>query len=166
MLIIEDGAGLPDAESYATAAELVVYAGKFGVTVPVEEAAQEALLRRAALVMEGMNWKGKKTSGDQALAWPRRGVELDRAIQADNYLPVRIKYGQMALAAEIHADDIDPVEQRKGAVTREKVDGAVEREYATISMTSRQPIPAASERPSAARFADYLLKRGLFPMRA
>lgn len=166
MLIIEDGAGVPDAESYASAAELVVYGGKFGVTLPVEEAAQEALLRRAALVMEGMSWKGKKTSSDQALAWPRRGVELDRAIQADNCLPVRIKYGQMALAAEIHADDIDPIEQRKGAVTREKVDGAVEREYATISMTSRQPIPAASERPSAARFADYLLKRGLFPMRA
>jgi len=166
MLIIEDGAGLPDAESYATAAELVVYGGKFGVTLPVEEAAQEALLRRAALVMEGMSWKGRKASGDQALAWPRRGVELDRAIQADNRLPARIKYGQMALAAEIHADDIDPIEQRKGAVTKEKVDGAVEREYATISITSRQLVAAANDRPSAMQFAEYLERRGLFAVRA
>lgn len=166
MLIIEDGAGVPDAESYATAAELVVYAGKFGVTVPLEEAAQEALLRRAALVMEGMSWKGRKTSSDQALAWPRRGVELDREIKPDNYLPARIKSGQMALAAELHADDIDPVEQRKGAVTKEKVDGAVEREYAVISSTSSRHLPAAPDRPSVTQFADCLVRRGLFAVRA
>lgn len=164
MLIIEDGAGVPDAESYATAAELVVYAGKFGVTVPLEEAAQEALLRRAALVMEGMSWKGRKTSGDQALAWPRRGVELAREIKPDNHIPARVKCGQMALAAEIHADDIDPVEQRKGAVTKEKVDGAVEREYAVVPSSSPL-LSAAPDRPSATLFADYLIKRGLFAVR-
>ena len=166
MLIIEDGAGVPDAESYATAAELVVYGGKFGVRLPAEEAAQEALLRRAALVMEGMSWKGRKTSRDQALAWPRRGVELDREIKPDNLIPARIKCGQMALAAEIHADDIDPIEQRKGAVTKEKVDGAVEREYATIGINSRRLVPAEAERPSATQFATYLQGRGLFAVRA
>jgi hypothetical protein len=166
MLIIEDGAGVPDAESYASAAELVVYGGKFGVTLPVEEAAQEALLRRAALVMEGMSWKGRKTSGDQALAWPRCGVKLDRAIQADKCLPVRIKYGQMALAAEIHADDMDPIEQRKGAVTKEKVEGAVEREYAVINSTSSRHLPATPDRPSVTQFADCLVRRGLFAVRA
>lgn len=165
MLIIEEGAGVPDAESYASAAELVVYAGKFGVTVPLEEAAQEALLRRAALVMEGMSWKGKKTSGDQALAWPRRGVELDHEIKPDNLIPARIKCGQMALAAEIHADDIDPIEQRKGAVTKEKVDGAVEREYAVIPHLSSSLRAAAPIRPSEMQFAEFLLKRGLLAVR-
>jgi hypothetical protein len=166
MLIIEDGAGVPDAESYASAAELVVYAGKFGVTAPMEDAAQEALLRRAALVMQGMSWKGRKTSGDQALAWPRRGVELDREIKPDNLIPARIKCGQMALAAEIHADDIDPIEQRKGAVTKEKVDGAVEREYAVLPSSSSRLMSAVPDRPSARQFADYLLRRGLFAVRA
>lgn len=166
MLIIEDGAGVPDAESYASAAELVVYAGKFGVTLPVEEAAQEALLRRAALVMEGMSWKGRKTSGDQALAWPRRGIEVDREIKPDYHIPARIKCGQMALAAEIHADDIDPIEQRKGAVTKEKVDGAVEREYAVIPSVSSGSRAAAPSRPSVTQFAEFLLRRGLLAIRA
>jgi hypothetical protein len=165
MLIIEDGAGVPDAESYATAAELVVYAGKFGVTVPLEEDAQEALLRRAALVMEGMSWKGRKTSGDQALAWPRRGVELDREIKPANLIPARIKYGQVALAAEIHVDDIDPIEQRRGAVTKEKVDNAVEREYAVLTSSCPQLRPAVVDRPSANQFADYQIRRGLFGTR-
>lgn len=165
-LIIEDGTGKPDAESYASAEDLAIYAVKFGVVIPAEVLAQEALLRRSALAMDGMTWKGKKMSSDQALAWPRRGVELDQEIKPDNYLPARIQYGQMALAAEIHQDDIDPVEKRKGAVLLDRVEGAVTRQYAAIPSTSNRLLPAAPDRPSATQFADYLQKRGLFAVRA
>ncbi|WP_122569951.1 DnaT-like ssDNA-binding protein [Pseudomonas viridiflava] len=166
MLIIEDGTGVVAAESYATAEELARYAVKFGATIPAEQVAQEALLRRAALAMDGMTWKGRKSSSEQALAWPRREIRLDGENKPERYLPARIQYGQMALAAEIHADDIDPIDKRKGAVTKEKVDGAVEREYATISNTSSRLLPAAPDRPSATQFADYLQRRGLFAVRA
>lgn len=165
MLIIEDGTGVAAAESYATAVELARYAVKFGATIPAEQVAQEALLRRAALAMDGMTWKGRKSSSEQALAWPRREIRLDGENKPERYLPARIQYGQMALAAEIHADDIDPIDKRKGAVTKEKVDGAVEREYATISNTSSRLLPAAPDRPSATQFADYLQRRGLFAVR-
>ncbi|NWC48715.1 hypothetical protein HX788_08785 [Pseudomonas edaphica] len=165
-LIIEDGTGKPDAESYASAEDLAMYAVKFGTVIPVGVLEQEALLRRAALAMDGMVWKGRKTNSEQALSWPRREVLLDHEIKPNNYLPARIQYGQMALAAEIHQDDIDPVEKRKGAVTLERVEGAVTREYATISNTSGRLLPAAPDRPSATQFADYLQKRGLFAIRA
>lgn len=165
-LIIEDGTGKPDAESYASAEDLAMYAVKFGVTIPAEVPAQEALLRRSALAMDGMTWKGRKSNSEQALSWPRRGVELDYEIKPDNYLPARIQYGQMALAAEIHTDDIDPVDQRQGAVIRERVEGAVDVEYAPISNKSGRLLPAAPDRPSRTQFADYLAKRGLFAVRA
>jgi hypothetical protein len=165
-LIIEDGTGKPNAESYASAEDLAMYAVKFGVVIPADVVAQEALLRRSALAMGGMTWKGRKTDSDQALAWPRRGVELDQQIKPDNYLPARIQYGQMALAAEIHQDDIDPVDQRQGAVIRERVEGAVDVEYAPISNNSGRLLPAAPDRPSRTQFADYLAKRGLFAVRA
>src|SRR5471032_823966 len=164
-LIIEDGTGKPDAESYASAEDLAMYAVKFGVVIPADVVAQEALLRRAALAMDGKTWKGRKTDSDQALAWPRRGIELDQQIKPDNYLPARIQYGQMALAAEIHQDDIDPVEKRKGAVLLDRVEGAVTREYAAIPSTSNRLLPAP-DRPSATQFADYLQRRGLFAVRA
>lgn len=166
MLIIEDGTGKPDAESYASAEDLALYAVKFGTVIPAGVPEQEALLRRAALVMDGMTWKGRKSSSEQALSWPRREVLLDREIKPDNYLPARIQYGQMALAAEIHTDDVDPIEKRKGAITRERVEGAVDREYATIPNSSGRLLPAAPNRPSATQFADYLQKRGLFAVRA
>ncbi len=166
MLIIEDGTGKPDAESYASAEDLALYAVKFGTVIPAGVLEQEALLRRAALVMDGMGWKGRKTRSEQALSWPRREVLLDREIKPDNYLPARIQYGQMALAAEIHSDDVDPIEKRKGAVTLERVEGAVTREYATIPNISGRLLPAAPDRPSATQFADYLQRRGMFAVRA
>jgi len=165
-LIIEDGTGKPDAESYASSEDLAMYAVKFGVVIPVDVPAQEALLRRSALAMDGMTWKGRKTNSEQGLSWPRQGVELDREIKPNNYLPARIQYGQMALAAEIHQDDIDPVEKRKGAVLLDRVEGAVTREYAAIPSTSNRLLPAAPDRPSATQFADYLQRRGLFAVRA
>jgi len=165
-LIIETGQGLTNAESYASAEDLAMYAVKFGTVIPAGVPEQEALLRRAALAMDGMIWKGRKMNSEQALSWPRREVLLDREIKPNNYLPARIQYGQMALAAEIHLDDIDPPEQRVGGLIRERVEGAVDVQYAVIPSTSRRLLPAAPDRPSATQFADYLAKRGLFAIRA
>lgn len=166
MLIIESGQGLADAESYATAAELVSYAEKYGRTIPATEAEQEALLRRSADAMNGMKWKGRKANSSQALAFPRSGAEVDGEIKPSTLIPRQIQYGQMALAVEIHADDIDPPSQRTGAVIRERVEGAVDVQYAEIPNGSGYVLPAAPDRPSATQFADYLAKRGLFAVRA
>ncbi|MBJ2228499.1 hypothetical protein JFT67_05520 [Pseudomonas simiae] len=166
MLIIEDGQGLEDAESFATAESLVMYAGKFGRTIPATEAEREALLRRAAVQMMALKWKGCKSSSAQALPWPRRGAQVDGEFLSPSLIPARIEYGQMALAVEIYADDIDPPSQRTGAVVKERVEGAVEVQYAEVSSNSGYLLPAAPDRPSATQFADYLARRGLFAIRA
>ena len=166
MLIIETGEGLPNSESFATAESLAMYAVKFGRTIPATEPEQEALLRRSAVQMMALTWKGQKAHADQALPWPRRGVDVDGEILSSTYIPARIEYGQMALAVEIHADDIDPPSQRTGAVVKERVEGAVEVQYAQASSNSGYLLPAAPDRPSATQFADYLARRGLFAIRA
>lgn len=166
-LIIEDGTGKPDAESFASAADYVAYAAKFGLTVPATEAEQEANLRNAALQMQTMTWKGCPAHSDQALSWPRKGAEVRGEILPSTYIPARIQYGQMALAAEIYQDQIDPPEQRQGPVVRERVEGAVDVQYAELaSINQSKLMPAAPDRPSKAQFADYLAKRGLFAARA
>lgn len=166
MLIIEDGQGLEDAESFATAESLAMYAVKFGRTIPATESEQEALLRRAAVQMMALTWKGSKSNPRQGLSWPRRGAQVDGEILSPTYIPARIEYGQMALAVEIYADDIDPPSQRTGAVVKERVEGAAEVQYAEVSSNSGYLLPAAPDRPSATQFADYLARRGLFAIRA
>ncbi|HCS46463.1 MAG TPA: hypothetical protein DIW52_27280 [Pseudomonas sp.] len=152
-LVIENGNVVPGADSFATAAELVTYAANFGKTIPADEVAQEALLRRAALQMDAMPWKGRAVSRDQALAWPRAEVKRQDWTLRQDEIPAQIKAGQMALAAEIHADDLAPPEIKKGAVIKERVEGAVERQYATVAPDISR---AAAGRQSYAQFAGLL----------
>ena len=151
-LIIETGLNVPGAESFATAVELTDYATKFSKTVPADEAMQEALLRRAALQMNDLPWKGMTMYRDQALSWPRANVIRQRWVLPYNTVPPQVKAGQMALAAEIHADDLIPPETRLGAISREKV-GPLETDYGTASPLISKP---AAVRQSYAQFSGLL----------
>lgn len=153
-LVIETGAIVAGADSFATASDLVAYATSYGKTIPSDSTDQEALLRRAALQMQGMPWKGRLVSVDQTLSWPRHEVYRSEWLVPSNTIPPQIKAGQMALACEIHADDIDPPEQKKGAIIRERVEGAVETEFATAQPYVSRP---AAARQSDSQFAQFLM---------
>lgn len=103
MLTIEDGSIVPGADSFVSAADFVIYAADYGVEVPDAESAQEALLRRAAVQLESLQWKGSPVSGDQLLSWPRAGVVRNDFPVKPDAIPTQVKQAQMALAAELHA---------------------------------------------------------------
>ena len=153
MLIIEDGSIVAGADSLATAAELVTYAANFGRTIPATEVAQEALLRRAYLQMIALPWKGVTVSINQTGPWPRYNVKVNRFVLPHTSIPAQIKAGQMALATEIYADDLVDPETRTGAVTKERVEGAVEVQYGKASTFTSKP---AATRQSYAQFAGFL----------
>lgn len=160
-LIVEDGTGKPDAESYADAATFAEYAGLFGRTIPVTEAEQEALLRRAALQMNTLGWKGSRAVAGQALAWPRAGVVRDGEYLPAAYIPREIEQGQMALAFELAAFEAQQAAGVVGAVKRKKVD-VLEVEYAEPVINKGKLLPVAADAASSALFADFLKSRGLF----
>lgn len=152
-LIIENGSIVAGAESYATASELAAYAAKMGRALVDDSEQQESLLRRAYLQMDALAWKGDAVSRDQTGAWPRYNVCRNGFTLDSTTIPAQIKAGQMALATEIYADDIDPPEQKTGAVTKERVEGAVEVQYASVSASTAK---AAAVRQSYAQFAGFL----------
>ncbi|QQP97929.1 DnaT-like ssDNA-binding protein [Lysobacter enzymogenes] len=78
MLIVEDGTGLPDAESYASAATASSHFAKRGVDAwgELSEDAKDAALRNATDYMEavfGLLWRSVRKTEEQALSWPRVG---------------------------------------------------------------------------------------------
>jgi len=140
-LIIEDGTGLEDSQSYASAADLRAYAALRGVTVPSDDAACEVLLMAAMDYLKqyddlpnGMRyWIGSgKANPDQALAWPRADVTKDGEAKPVTYMPRELGYGQMALAIEAVKADIQPTRTPtdQGQVVSESVSGAVSVTYA------------------------------------
>lgn len=153
-LTLETGNGVTDADSYTAVADLDTYAANYGKTLPTASADKEALLRRSYLAMNTMKWKGVKYVPQvQTGAFPRSSVVIEGYTLPSNEIPQAIKDGQMALAIEIYAEDLNPVSSRKGAVVREKVEGAVERQYAEPGASVSTSV---SVRQSSAHFAPYI----------
>lgn len=76
-LVIEDGTGKADAQSYADADTLTAYATARGQTLTAaDDAAKEALLIQAMDYIEAQDYKGYKYTDEQALQWPRGDVNL------------------------------------------------------------------------------------------
>lgn len=166
-LIIEDGTIVNGADSFVTAAELVTYADNYGLTIPSLTADQERILRRSFLQMWALSWKGQIVSAIQSGPWPRRDVYIGQVsgliwnrpstiindyLVPQNAIPDQIKKGQMALAAEIFADDTTPAETKQGAVTSETV-GPISVDYAEAHEWVTRP---AATRQSYANFGPFL----------
>lgn len=98
-LVVEDGTGKADAESYASVADADAYIAKYASTAGATAwaaavtATKEQHLRLATRYLElAYRWIGSRNSETQALHWPiaegefdRDGFEID-----DNVIPVNI----------------------------------------------------------------------------
>lgn len=132
-LIIEDGSGVPNADSYQTVAECEAFALKFfGKSLAGSPQAKASAIRRAARYMDSLNWKGHRTNGrDQGLAWPRTGVtDAEGNEIADNEIPQEVKDAQHIFArAEFQSPGIlSPTVVQNEGIKRERV-GPLETEY-------------------------------------
>lgn len=104
-MIVEDGTGLPDAESYCSAAEAAAYFSKRGRADDWDAVDdKEAALRNATDYLEKTHrgrWLGRRSTAAQALDWPRTDVPWDDSplgVRPDNALPSELKYAVAELA--------------------------------------------------------------------
>jgi len=132
-IIVETGAEVTSANSYASYAELVAYGLIRGITVTATQSAGEVFLIEAMDMLELRKWKGERVTTTQALAWPRSGVVVDGQTVEYNEIPRELKYGQLALALTAHqGTTLMPTQtaMAKGPVIEERVEGAVTVKYA------------------------------------
>jgi len=103
-LIVEDGTGLADAESYCSVAQANAYHAALGNQAWANLASdtlREQNLRKATNFMRQlyrMAWQGKPTKSTQALDWPRYDVEVNDYWLASNVVPVEVKNACAELA--------------------------------------------------------------------
>lgn len=95
-LIIEDGTNVAGANSFNTDAELQAYAASRGLTLPVTEAERDTLQILAMDFITDNEWdmQGYRVTSDQALSFPRVGVEMHGYLNASDIIPVTLKNAQ------------------------------------------------------------------------
>lgn len=140
-LIIEDGSGVANADSFSTVAEARAYASARGVTLPVDDLEVEVLLRKAADFIEALEsqLKGSRVLSSQALAWPREGVYIFDDIEplVSSEIPALLKKAQNQLAIDAVTFDLQPTGTGRETI-REKVD-VIEVEYSSSGSGTIKP---------------------------
>jgi hypothetical protein len=163
-LIIEDGSGVANANTYVSVADARAYAALRGLTLPASDPAVEVLLVLACDYMQQVEtrFKGERTLGDgQVLAWPRAGVFVfgqvaDNVPQSwsvefpqiyfgtrtsidDASIPALVKAAQCQLAYDTSLTNLQPT--GTGQQTLRKEVGDIKVEYANTFSTTITPRP-------------------------
>lgn len=129
-LVVENGTGLADAESYISLADANARHTALGNTAWTgSDAVKEAALRRATQYMEQAyrsRWRGQRMTSAQALSWPRWGVQVEGFYIDSDVVPVEVVNACADLALKSLSGELAPDLER--GVIREKV-GPLETEY-------------------------------------
>ena len=131
-LIVEDGTGKADAESYCSVADASTYHTNRGNTAwasLASDTVREQLLRKATDYIEQMysqSWQGERVDNIQALSWPRSGVVYDGVSVSNSIIPQSLINATAEMALRAAAGELE--EDLTRGVLREKV-GTLEVEY-------------------------------------
>jgi hypothetical protein len=147
-LIVEDGTGKADAQTYASVTDLRAYAQLRGVDLPDEDDDCEILLVNAMDRMEAErdNYQGIRITKTQALSLPRSGMCVDGWAIPSNEIPRNAVYAQCAFACEAQRIDLMPTTDANasGPITSETV-GPITTAYANPGSVRRTPAVAKAE---------------------
>lgn len=132
-IVVEDGTGMANSNSYASETELDDYCDERAITLADGDA--EAALIRASSALDGayrMSYPGYRTlSRDQAMEWPRTAAYDYEGVMIDaSTVPYEIKHAtfEMAIREVAEPGIMTPDLERGGFIRRMKA-GSVEIEY-------------------------------------
>lgn len=158
-LIVETGAGLPNAQSYVSAVDCAAYhaaRGNSSFGSMIESQQEQAIIRAMDfLSLYGPKWKGERVTDIQALDWPRRGVRLDSdrcPYLPATMIPVTVVKAlcEMALragAGELVADaEREVIEETIGPITTKWAPGSVapEAQFTAVALMLKPLLQSSS----------------------
>lgn len=138
-LVIEDGSGVSDADSFVTLAEVRAYALKRGVTLSNDDALLEPQVRKAHdyfFAVESQ-LKGSRAVAGQALPFPRKCVWLFGDALPDDVIPQQVKNAACQLVIESLTQDVMP--STDGKVVLQETVGPISTTYANTGVAGESP---------------------------
>jgi len=138
-LIVEDGTGKTDSDTYASEAALAAYAAARGVTIAGTDT---ELLITAMDYLESKDFKGDKGTQEQALQWPRLNVVIDGYYVDSDAIPQSLVDAQCEIAISIDGGTNplaiigrDTKSEKVGDIEVTYMDSAASRSYLTAAET-------------------------------
>ena len=138
-LVVEDGTGKTNAESYQSVSAADTYFSNLGNSSwSGTTAVKEAALRKATVYLDATyNWQGSIFSLEQSLNWPRTSVYDSQGRDLSESVPLALKNACCELALISLSVELFPKIDNSNYVKREKI-GSMEVEYKDNSPSSTQ----------------------------
>lgn len=153
-IIVEDGSGVTDANSYNSVADAEAFFTARGITTPTE--GYDVVLLLAMDVLENLVYAGAKYSDANELAFPRSGVlDVANIAYPSTIVPRAMQRGQLWLAHYI-ATGSNPITAPAPVVKRKKVD-VLETEFATLAYETTRAV-TVQELPNVYSAIRHLLR--------
>lgn len=132
-IVVEDGSQVSGSNSYLTRADYIAYAASMGITIPDSVVSDQQLIKAAIYIATKENsLKGTLVDRDQSMVYPRTNLYINGFSWLSTEIPTTVKNCQMELALDINSgvDLYNLPKSDSTGVKKEKIDGAVEVEYA------------------------------------
>lgn len=139
-LVVEDGTGKSDADSFISLLDARAFADKYGITLPTNDTAAEVALRQGCQYVELQQkcFSGSHLTSTQALSWPRTGATNVYSFEyADGYMPPQLGFAQVYAAAEYAAGKDVRASDDGLSVASKEVTGAVAVSYFNNGKTGK-----------------------------
>lgn len=124
-MIVEDGTGLVDADSFISVEFATQYLSARGISWGVEEESEKEILciKASDFINSSFRWNGIKSTSEQALEFPRTGL-YDRDGYELTGVPRPIKNATCeAIKVLLENEELFTTESENGAVTSENIKG-------------------------------------------
>lgn len=144
-LIVEDGSGVENANTYIDEAYLTTYASDRGLSVPTTTQAQQQAIIAAMdyLTYFTDQWAGTRTADAQALPWPRESVYIDNVEQASDAIPEDLKKAQAQLVVEKNRGTLlfpEPLQSATEGLVIENTVGPLTKKFAFTGKGTANPL--------------------------
>jgi hypothetical protein len=143
-LIVEDGTGVANANSYADLDFIRAYAASRGVTLSDDDEVLEPVVINVMDFIETRCFNGVRIYAD-GLSFPRSGIVIDGVTIPSNTIPLTLKRAEAQLTIDVAISGVTLMPSGVSApqVKREKV-GPIETEFFAADAIGAPDIPLAS----------------------
>lgn len=142
-IIVEDGTGVPNANSYVDVAYARTFADDVGLVFPSDDDALARLLLGSMAYIEAQPFQGFASTPTQSLQWPRTGVFVNGYAVPSNTIPIQLKQAQVQAAFMVsEGTDLNPTIDA-GLITKETV-GPIETDYSEEYLATYDGLPIFS----------------------
>lgn len=145
-LIIEDGSGVANANSFISAASAGTYLnGRSATWTSASTSEQETVLFVAGQYLNSLNWKGRKRDRDFTMSWPRVEVyDNDGYLWDYEDVPQNVKYAQVEAAVfNLDGFDLFTTIKQGDKLKRKKID-VLEKEWFGSAYSTKGTITGAT----------------------